>query len=185
LAPAIIAIVVPIAFITFGGDLGLIAWPFAAAAMIFGLFAWWLYEVDGAEWSLLRVMVASVLIAVTIYAITIPSLPSLFPSVMIADEIRASDCPEPQVASTYAYQEPSLVFLLGTGTRFTDGAGAADFLRGRSCRFALIDARSANSFAQRAEASGTRYALGQRIEGYNISVGKPVSLTIFRSQAGP
>jgi hypothetical protein len=123
--------------------------------------------------------------AITIYAVTIPSLPSLFPSAMIAEEIRATDCAEPHVASTYAYQEPSLVFLLGTNTRFTDGAGAADFLRAGSCHFALVDPRSANSFAQRAEASGTRYALGQRIEGYNISIGKPVSLTIFHSQAGP
>ena len=32
-----------------GRDLGLVAWPFAAAAVIFGLFAWWLYEVDGAR----------------------------------------------------------------------------------------------------------------------------------------
>jgi len=185
LAPTIIAIIVPVAFIMFGGDLGLVAWPFAAAAMIFGLFAWWLYEADGAERSLLRAMVASVLMAITVYAVTIPSLPSLFPSAMIADEIRTTDCPQPHVASTYVYQEPSLVFLLGTGTRFTDGAGAADFLRAGPCQFALVDPRSANSFAQRAEASGTRYALGQRIEGYNISVGKPVSLTIFRSQAGP
>jgi hypothetical protein len=104
---------------------------------------------------------------------------------MIADEILATDCSQPHVASTYVYQEPSLVFLLGTGTRFTDGAGAADFLRAGPCQFALVDPRSASSFAQRAEAIGLRYALGQRIEGYNISIGKPVSMTIFRSQAAP
>jgi len=183
LFPAIMAIVVPVVFIIFGGDLGLVAWPFAAAAMIFGLFAWWLYEVDGGERSLLRGMVASVLLAITVYAVTVPSLPSFFPSTMIADEVSATDCSPARVASTYVYQEPSLVFLLGTGTRFTDGAGAADFLRAGPCRFALVDPRSANSFAQRAEASGLRYALGQRIEGYNITIGKPVSLTIFRSQA--
>ena len=34
-------------FIMVGGDLGLIAWPSAAVALIFGLFAWWLYDVDG------------------------------------------------------------------------------------------------------------------------------------------
>ena len=185
LFPAIMAIAVPVAFIVFGGDLGLVAWPFAAAAMIFGLFAWWLYEVDGGERSLLRGVVASVLMAITVYAVTVPSLPSLFPSAMIADEVSATDCSPARVASTYVYQEPSLVFLLGTGTRFTDGAGAADFLRAGPCRFALVDPRSANSFAQRAEASGLRYALGQRIEGYNITIGKPVSLTIFRSQASP
>ena len=129
-------------FIIVGRDLGLVAWPFAAAATIFGLFAWWLYEVDGPERALLRGMVASVLIAITVYAVTFPSLPALFPSALIADELRAGDCAEPQVAATGYYQEPSLVFLLGTDTRFTDGTGAAIFLGQGPCRFALIDARS-------------------------------------------
>jgi hypothetical protein len=153
--------------------------------VVSGLFAWWLYEVDGAERSLLRGMIASVLIAISVYAITFPLLPSLFPSAMIADEIHATDCKDPRVASTFSYQEPSLVFLLGTDTRFTDGAGAADFLRSGPCHFALIDPRSERSFVQRAESVALRYSLIQRIEGYNISIGKPVSMTVFRSQASP
>ena len=72
LFPSAIAIAVLIAFIMFGGDLGLIAWPFSAAAVICGLFAWWLYDVDGAERALLRGMIASVLVAVTVYAVTLP-----------------------------------------------------------------------------------------------------------------
>lgn len=120
-------------------------------------------------------------IAITVYAVTFPSLPTLFPSALIASEVKASGCKEPHVASTFAYQEPSLVFLLGTATRFTDGAGAAEFLRAGSCHFALIDPRSERSFVQRANAIGLRYALSQRIEGYNISIGKPVALTVFRS----
>jgi 4-amino-4-deoxy-L-arabinose transferase-like glycosyltransferase len=183
LFPTAIAITVMIAFIMFGRDLGLIAWPFAAVAVIFGLFAWWLYDVDGAERALLRGMVSSVFVAITVYAVTFPSLPSLFPSAMIAEEIRASDCVQPQVVSTFAYQEPSLVFLVGTETRFSDGAGAADFLRTGSCHFALVDPRSERSFAQRAESTGLRYSFSQRVEGYNISIGKPVVLTVFRSQA--
>jgi hypothetical protein len=102
---------------------------------------------------------------------------------MIADEIHAADCERPRVASTFAYQEPSLVFLLGTETRFTDGVGAADFLRAKPCHFVLIDSRSERSFVQRAESVGLRYSLVRRVEGYNISAGKPVSLSIFRSQA--
>jgi 4-amino-4-deoxy-L-arabinose transferase-like glycosyltransferase len=185
LFPAVIAIATLILFVTFGHDLGLIAWPFSTAAVIFGLFAWWLYEVDGPERSLLRGIVASVFIAITVYAVTFPLLPSLFPSAVVADEIYATDCQRPRVASTFAYQEPSLVFLLGTETRFTDGARAADFLRSGPCHFALIDPRGERSFVQRAESIGLRYSLIQRVEGYNISIGKPVSLTVFRSQASP
>jgi hypothetical protein len=36
---------------------------------------------------------------------------------------------------------------------------------------------------QRANAIGLRYALSQHIDGYNISVGRPVSMTMFRSMA--
>jgi 4-amino-4-deoxy-L-arabinose transferase-like glycosyltransferase len=179
--PAAIAIGVVVIFIVVGRDLGIAAWPFAAAAAILGLFAWWLYEVDGPERSLLRGMVASVLIAITVYAVTFPSLPALFPSALIADGLRGSGCAQPHVASTGYYQEPSLVFLMGTDTRFTDGAGAAEFLRAGPCQFALVDARSERSFVQRANAIGLRYVLGQRVDGYNISIGRPVMLTVFRS----
>ena len=44
LFPAAIAIGVVAIFIIVGRDLGLVAWPTAAAATIFGLFAWWLYD---------------------------------------------------------------------------------------------------------------------------------------------
>jgi 4-amino-4-deoxy-L-arabinose transferase-like glycosyltransferase len=185
LFPAVIAIGVVVIFIIVGRDLGIVAWPTAAAAAILGLFAWWLYEVDGPERSLLRGMAASVLIAITVYAVTFPSLPALFPSALIADELRASDCAEPQVAATGYYQEPSLVFLLGTGTRFTDGTGAAIFLGQGPCRFALIETRHVGSFVQRANSIGLHYTLSQRVEGYNISIGRPVALTMFRSMEKP
>ncbi len=77
--PVAIAIAIGVAFIVVGRDLGIVAWPFTAAAMIFGLFAWWLYEADGAERALLRGMVASVFVAIAVYAVTFPSLPGLFP----------------------------------------------------------------------------------------------------------
>jgi 4-amino-4-deoxy-L-arabinose transferase-like glycosyltransferase len=185
LFPAVIAIGVVVIFIIVGRDLGIVAWPTAAAAAILGLFAWWLYEVDGPERSLLRGMAASVFIAITVYAATFPSLPALFPSALIAAELRASDCAEPQVAATGYYQEPSLVFLLGTGTRFTDGTGAAMFLGQGPCRFALIETRHVGSFVQRANSIGLHYTLSQRVEGYNISIGRPVALTMFRSMEKP
>jgi hypothetical protein len=181
--PVVIAVAAVVGFIVIGRDPGIIAWPFAAAAVVFGLFAWRLYEVDGAESALLRGMIASIFISITVYAVVFPLLPALFPSKLIADEIRASGCKEPHVASTFAYQEPSLVFMLGTDTRFTDGAGAAEFLNTGTCHFALIDPRSERSFIARANAIGLRYALSQRLEGFNISIGKPVALAVFRSAA--
>jgi 4-amino-4-deoxy-L-arabinose transferase-like glycosyltransferase len=183
--PVAVAVVAVTGFVIIGHDLGIIAWPFAVAAAISGLFAWWLYEMDGAERALLRAMAASLFIAITAYAVTFPALSALFPSALVADALSASNCKAPQIASTGYYQEPSLVFLAGTDTRFTDGAGAAEFLRHGPCRFALIDARSERSFVQRANAIGLRYALSHRIDGYNISNGQAVALTLFRSTATP
>jgi 4-amino-4-deoxy-L-arabinose transferase-like glycosyltransferase len=183
--PAAVSIGIVVLFVVVGRDLGIAAWPFAGAATIFGLFAWWLYDVDGPERAVLRGMIASVFIAVTVYAVTFPSLPALFPSALIAEELHGSDCAAPHVASTGYYEEPSLVFLLGTDTRFTDGAGAAEFLRSGPCHFALVDARSERSFVQRADAIGLRYAVSQRVDGYNISIGRPVTLTVFRSTEKP
>ncbi len=183
LFPVVIAITVVVGFIVLNHDLGLLAWPSAAAAVIFGLFAWWLYEVDGAERALLRSMAASVLVGVTVYAVTFPAMPSLFPSELVAEAVHATGCKTPHVASTGYYQEPSVVFLLGTDTKFTNAAAAADFLNGGDCRFALIDVRSERNFVQRANAIGLRYALSERINGYNISIGRPVRLTVFRSMA--
>jgi 4-amino-4-deoxy-L-arabinose transferase-like glycosyltransferase len=181
LFPTGISIAVVVGFVVLDRSLGLLAWPFAAIAMILSLFAWWLYEVDGAERALLRASMASVFVAITVFAVTFPALPALFPSEMIAREVNATGCTPPHVAATYSYQEPSLVFLEGTGTRFTDGVGAAEFLRNGACHFALVDPRSERSFVQRANAIGLRYSLVQRIEGYNISIGKQVLLAIFRS----
>jgi hypothetical protein len=64
----------------------------------------------------------------------------------------------------------------------TDGSGAADFLKQGSCRYAFIEQRSERSFVQRAEAIGLRYSVGSRIEGYNFSQGRAISIAIYRSE---
>lgn len=179
--PTFIAVAVAVGFIIIDHDLGLAAWPTATAAVILGLFAWWLYDVDGPERALLRSAASSVLIGITVYAITFPLMPALFPSELVAEAVAAARCKDPHVATTGYYQEPSLVFLLGTDTKFTDASGAAEFLKKGPCRFALIDPRSERKFIQRANAIGLRYAVSQHIEGYNISIGRPVKLTIFHS----
>jgi hypothetical protein len=176
-------LLVPIAFLIIDGDVGIFAWPTAATSVILGLFAWWLYEVDGAEHSLLRGMVASICMGATVYAITFPALPALFPSELVREAVAANHCPQPRLASTYSYQEPSLVFLLGTETHFTDGTGAAEFMHKGGCRFALVGPRSEVSFIQRANVLGLRYALDRRIDGFNISIGRPMAMTLFRTMA--
>jgi hypothetical protein len=66
-----------------------------------------------------------------------------------------------------------------------DAANAAEFLRQGGCRFAFIDARLERSFAQRAEAIGLRYAPGPRIDAYNISGARAVTIAVYRSEEQP
>lgn len=157
------------------------AWPILAAAMIFGLVAWWLFEESRAERSLLNAVFAAMLLSAGIYGVVVPSLTTLFPSAEVARALRNVVCVGPKAASA-GFHEPSLVFMTGTDTLLTDGSGAADFLGQGTCRFALVESRSERGFVQRAEAIGLRYNVATRIEGYNISQGKAVSIAIFRSE---
>jgi len=180
---AILAIGAVIILIVVGKQLGLLAWPFAAGAAIVGFFAWRLYALDGAERSLLRAGVAAMLTSFTVFGLVLPLLQPLFPSAQAVESLD-TDCDQPLFAAA-GYQEPSLVFLLGTSTELLDGAGAADFLSQGRCRYALVEAREERSFARRAEAIGLRYFAGPRIEGINASIGRAVTLAVFRSVDAP
>jgi len=168
--------------IIFRHQLALLAWPFAAAAIIFGFLAWRLYDADGAERSLLRATVAAQLLSIAVLGAAVPLMRPLFPSTLLASTI-AVDCPHPQFASA-GYHEPSLVFLFGTSTLLTTGPGAADFLAEGNCRFAMIEARQERAFVQRAEAIGLRYAPGPRVAAINYSAGRQIAISVFRSEIG-
>jgi 4-amino-4-deoxy-L-arabinose transferase-like glycosyltransferase len=179
--PAVMLVVAVVGAITLTRQPVFLAWPFAAASLVFGLFAWWMYEDNRAERSLLNAAVASLFLSVAIYGIVVPALTPLFPSAEIARALRNVVCVGPKAAAA-GFHEPSLVFMTGTTTVLTDGSGAADFLRQGSCRFALVESRSERGFAQRAEAIGLRYNVATRIEGYNFSQGKAISIAVFRSE---
>jgi len=95
--------------------------------------------------------------------------------------VRKAGCPKPEVAIA-GLSEPSFVFLLGTSTQLTDGAGAADFLRRGGCRVAAVEARHERSFALRAEALGLRYARLARIDAFNLARVRPMTVTVYRSE---
>jgi 4-amino-4-deoxy-L-arabinose transferase-like glycosyltransferase len=179
--PALASIAAIVGAISLTRQPAFLAWPFVAAALICGLFAWWLFDDSRAERSLLNAAAAAALLAIAIYGIIVPSLSPLFPSAEIARALRKVSCVGPKAVAA-GYHEPSLVFMVGTSTLLTDGSGAADFLKQGSCRFAIVEARAERSFVQRAEAIGLRYHAANHIEGYNISQGRAISITIFRSE---
>jgi 4-amino-4-deoxy-L-arabinose transferase-like glycosyltransferase len=179
--PAVASVIAIVGAIMLTRQPVFLAWPFVAAALIFGLFAWWLYDDNHAERSLLNAVVATMFLAIAIYGVVVPALTPVFPSAEIARALRNVVCVGPKAAAA-GFHEPSLVFMTGTSTLLTDGSGAADFLGQGSCRFALVEQRSERGFAQRAEAIGLRYNVANRIDGYNISQGRAISIAIFRSE---
>jgi 4-amino-4-deoxy-L-arabinose transferase-like glycosyltransferase len=179
--PAFAAVIAIVGAIKLTHQLVLPAWPILAGAMIFGLVAWWMFEDSRAERSLLNGVIAAAFLSIGIYGIVMPSLTTVFPSAEIARALRNVVCVGPKAAAA-GFHEPSLVFMTGTDTLLTDGSGAADFLGQGTCRFALVEARSERGFVQRAEAIGLRYNVASRIDGYNISQGRAVSIAIFRSE---
>jgi hypothetical protein len=183
-APILLSITAVAGAIVIDRDLVLPAWPFFAAAIVCGFFAWQLYDDDGAERALTHATAAMVLLSIGIYSIILPTLGPLFPSVALAGVLRESGCTHP-VAASAGYGEPSLVFLAGTETRITDASGAADFLREGDCRFAFIETHQELAFSQRAEAIGLRYERGPRVEAFNFSKGRPITIAIFRSAGNP
>jgi 4-amino-4-deoxy-L-arabinose transferase-like glycosyltransferase len=179
----VIAALVPLigigALMVLRQQLGLLAWPLAGAAMVLGFQAARYYQADGPEKSLVRAVAASVLVQIAFIGVIAPSLRPLFPSATLARLMPADDC-DYRIVAAAGYGEPSLVFLIGTSTRHTDGAGAADTLAEGPCRYALVEARHERAFAQRAEAIGLRYAFAGRVEGININGGRSLSIAIYR-----
>jgi 4-amino-4-deoxy-L-arabinose transferase-like glycosyltransferase len=133
--------------------------------------------------SLMRAMMASILISIALFGVVLPSLSALFPSLTLARALRASGCGHP-IAAAAGYHEPSLVYLAGTSTKLIDGASAADFLRAGGCRFAFVESRQERSFLRRADAIGLRYSPGARIEAYNYNAGRWVSIAVYRAESG-
>jgi 4-amino-4-deoxy-L-arabinose transferase-like glycosyltransferase len=181
---AVLPILAIVAVIALRRQLGLLAWPFAAGAMIFGFFAWRLFDEDGPARSFLRATVASQLVSIAVFGAIMPLLHPFFPAAALAEAV-APRCEHPRYAAA-GYHEPSLVFLFGTATVLTDGSGAADFLNNGACRFAFVEGHQERSFARRAEAIGLHYAPGPRVDGFNYNNGGgAITIAVYRSEGQP
>ena len=163
------------------GQFAWLAWPFGAVGLIFGFYAWRLYDVEGAERSLLRASLGMLFMTIATLGVAIPLMRPIFPSGALTDFVRDADCRNPVIAAA-GFHEPSLVFLHGTRTRLVDGSTAADILRGGDCRYAIVESRHDRAFAQRAEQIGLRYRLRGRLENaFNFNGGRSLAFTIYRT----
>ena len=94
----------------------------------------------------------------------------------------AAPCGKPEVLSA-GYQEPSLIFLVGTDIRFANGKAAADFLAEGGCKVALVDDRQADRFAARAVEIGLATETTTVVDGINLGHFGRVAISVVRAKA--
>ena len=124
---------------------------------------------------------AAVLLYATLTMIAAPELQQLWVSsrlaALAARNADAGDAP----AAVAGFEEPSLVFQLGTATRLTDGRGAADAVA-RTPGLALVeDSERGAFFARLAQLRALPVAVGN-VSGLNYSRGRTVHVTIYRAR---
>jgi 4-amino-4-deoxy-L-arabinose transferase-like glycosyltransferase len=123
---------------------------------------------------------AALLLYASAYSYQLPHLQTIWMSPRIAEAVgRAKPCATTTVA-TMPYAEPSLVFLLGTGTKLTDVRGVAEhLLRNPACGLALVGAEERSPFLSLMEAANVKPREVDRIRGINYSNGKTLDLTLY------
>jgi 4-amino-4-deoxy-L-arabinose transferase-like glycosyltransferase len=109
----------------------------------------------------------------------VPRLPQLWISpraaALVAKDAHRGD-PPPALAG---YEEPSLVFLLGTETRLTNGFGAAEAGAGQGGLVLIEDAERPGFLAHLAELGAGAEPL-DTLDGLNYSRGRRVHITVYR-----
>jgi 4-amino-4-deoxy-L-arabinose transferase-like glycosyltransferase len=123
---------------------------------------------------------AALVVFVSAYAYQLPRLQTIWMSPRIVEAVaRARPCPGSTLA-TAQYAEPSLVFLLGTGTKLTDVNGAAEHLiNDPTCALALVGAQEQGQFLSLMAAAKCQHRAVDRIRGINYSKGKRLELTLY------
>jgi 4-amino-4-deoxy-L-arabinose transferase-like glycosyltransferase len=156
---------------------------------------WWLYGVAG----IAALMVLSVvplirrgerrhglghalLAAAILYAGTgfaaAPRVSDLWLSSRMADAVARHARPGDPPVITAGYAEPSILFLLGTGTRLDDGPTAGqDSARGG---LAIVEANEKAVFLSAALALGASAEALEEIDGLNYSRGRNLRFTLYR-----
>jgi 4-amino-4-deoxy-L-arabinose transferase-like glycosyltransferase len=126
------------------------------------------------------VAISGILMNGVVAAVVVPSLKSIWVAPRLAAAIkRDAQCPQPQVASA-GFEEPSLIFLVGTRTQLVDGGGAARFLVEGGCRIALVTSSNEPAFSTELAALSKQAELLEQIAGMNIGKVKKEDIGVYR-----
>jgi len=121
----------------------------------------------------------ALLVYVSACAFVFPRLDALWVGRQAAEAVAAvRPCPETTVAAT-GYEEPSLVFLLGTETRLGPPAAAARHLLDDRCALALVEQDQDPAFRTALTQAGAAPEPLATVTGINYSRGRTVELHLY------
>ncbi len=171
LALAVAAVAAPLKL---GDGFTWLSLPAAAGALLGGVAPAILAMRNRPQLAMAAAVVGAVLAYGTIYQTILPRLDRLW----LSQQVAAALPPGTPVAAA-GFHEPSLVFLMGTDTKLTDGAGAARFLLANPNGVAVVEAASQAQFDTAMQAAGHRAHLVAEAAGFNYSRGRPADLKLW------
>jgi hypothetical protein len=126
------------------------------------------------------VAISGILMNGVVAAVVAPSLKTIWVAPRLAAAVkRHAQCPQPQVASA-GFEEPSLIFLVGTRTQLVDGNEAARFLAEGGCRIALVTTNDEPAFIAKLAAVSKQPELLEQIPGMNIGKVRKEDIGVYR-----
>ncbi|MEM6762779.1 MAG: hypothetical protein AAF615_07880, partial [Pseudomonadota bacterium] len=128
-------------------------------------------------------LAAAIVAQSVVWGIALPSFAPVWISTrLVAAADEAAPCPNPRLASVGGYNEPSMIFLAGTDTALVEPDEAVAILMDE-CAVVAARERSVADVRAAAEAVGLTVAEVGYVEGFNISKGDPIRLTLFARAA--
>ncbi|MFG1478201.1 glycosyltransferase family 39 protein [Xanthobacter sp. V4C-4] len=169
------------AYVWLGSGFGLLAWPLLLIAVVLAVAAARALAREGAEGAFLTVVAAALVLYLAVYQVLLPQMRAVWISERLAAIAAQAGCPAENIASV-PYQEPSLVFLVGTKINYIAPTEAAELLKKGGCALAFIERRMQPLFEQRAGELKLKYSAIATVDGFTYNGGRPVSITVYRSQ---
>lgn len=138
------------------------------------------------EDSVLIMAAGALVFFMTVFASTLPNLQHMWLSSRVA-RIATSikPCPGLEIVSA-SYEEPSLVFLAGTNTKFAiSGEAAAKDMMQDHCLIGLIDDKHQKMFLDAFKPSSQEPIAVSSVQGFNLGHGRPAQLTLYLLRSKP
>ncbi|WP_296584699.1 glycosyltransferase family 39 protein [Xanthobacter sp.] len=181
----VVSLALGAAYLYFGSGFGLAAWPLLIIAIV---ILWWAarsFSRVGIEGAFLTALAGALVLYLAAWQTMLPQMRALWISERLAAVVKQQGCQASKVAS-FPYQEPSLVFLVGTQINYGLPNEAAALLKKGGCALAFIDDRFIPAFERHAGLLALKYHAVATISGFTYNGGRLTAITVFRSdEAAP